>query len=242
MTTTAPEATADEPSTVGLVAHAHVATGLGDGGVIVEGLKHSHVATTLARLLCEAGELDRVLVLADLEATGYWAGEFAAAGLSTGVYYHPVKDKVLRQRPQVLVSTHPSARPDLIHRERTTRSNGSWSFGPLAELCTEQTLVVFAGLRAVSSRASETHQGYAHWLGALRGVGLRPRVLGISKGPIPAADLYDLGRLFCPSAMPAVAAYEREFCNRKLIIRPDRVADLRARFGHALVTLLPEGS
>lgn len=227
------------------VARSYVGTAQGDGGVLLACPEPTVVAITLAGQLFRTGEIDRVVVVADVVNTGFWADEIATCtGLSTQIYYGAHR-RARREKadPQVLVSTPDTLRPELAHRVKQpgSRSRGTWELADLGtELIDSHTLWIFDGLDKVDDRGLETYRGFDHFFTRARKT-TNQRLVGLRfPGLDRVGSVYDLGRLFCPSRMPSIGEFTAEYCFPLLTeqprLRPNRRDDFHRLFSGVILT------
>lgn len=188
------------------------------------GLGKTNLSMATAAMLFDDGLLDHVLVVAESGKVRDWADvDFPEwTTLSTGRYMGSKRKEMLKDPPQVLVTTYETGRLDVAVFKASRKRDGSaiTGPGPLAEfLLGKRVLIVFDECTRLRTRSSRLHLAWNYlinrylrkskrgWVGVITLTGTK-----MESSP---ADHYNVNRIVAPSMSPTVAAFEDAYVSTR---------------------------
>lgn len=212
------------------------------------GLGKTVCSISLACLLWEDHEIDRVVVACEKGKLTDWVNDFRAfSELGVRKYHGPNRKNMWAKDPQpVMISTYETLRTDLMswHKNEGKRGRGSRVDGPLMEALTirdSRTLWIFDEVTKLRGRGSQIHQAFDYALAQARKHS-HQRVIGLTGTPVERdfEDFYNIGRIVCPSLMPTVTEFEKRYTKGRdllgrYVFQGGRKAEFAAMFTPVVV-------
>lgn len=222
-----------------LAARSYLAVDSEGGAIIVEPRDGSSIVLRMLASMEDLGDLSRAVIVCRPEHTLFWEECVARTSLTSVIYHGPRRHAKLADawRADVLITTSDTLQNDLLTKEQIPgkRCAGSWQRGEHFDaIATVGTLWVFADIKPLQSRSSETHRFWAKALDLMES----PQVVALQRDMPPGEGLYDLGRLVVPQRMPSVGEFEQRYGHSRRKI-PNRIDGVDQLFGPTLIRAAP---
>lgn len=193
------------------------------------GIGKSHIAMVTAAMLFEDHKIDLVVLCAERNKLDpdEWPKDLANHTRLSWVKYHgvpPVKREKLRdERPQVLLSTYETIKLDAAQKVKEPNQRGRMIERLRPFVLTEwiaqfkSVLFVYDEITKLGNRKSDLHKAHEVMVNELRQRGVEVRISGLTATPVEKSpeNLYNVGRILIPHAMPTVANLERDYVAAK---------------------------
>lgn len=180
------------------------------------GIGKTHAGMAAAAMLFADGEIDLCLVVCEKNKLGEWLEDFATYTRLEAKLYRgapAARKKILADLPQVLIGTYETIRNDAAHlvsvpKRKTKRLDPFFLSEALAG---KRVLIVYDEMTKVGNRTSANHKHHATLVNHIRAYG-SCRVMGLTATPVERSpeNLYNVGRILCPTAVGTVETFERD--------------------------------